>query len=52
MGTQKEIAELIRKKEADYVLALKDNQPTLRAEVEGIFAAELAERKKEDQSKV
>ena len=50
MGTQKEIVELIRKKEADYVLALKDNQPNLRAEVEGIFEAELVERKKEDRS--
>jgi predicted transposase YbfD/YdcC len=50
MGTQKEIAELIRKKGADYVLALKDNQPNLRAEVEGIFEAELAQRKKEDDS--
>lgn len=50
MGTQKEIAELIREKGADYVLALKDNQPNLRAEVEGIFEAELAERKKEDQA--
>jgi predicted transposase YbfD/YdcC len=48
MGTQKEIAELICEKEADYVLALKDNQPNLRAEVEGIFEAELAERKKEE----
>jgi predicted transposase YbfD/YdcC len=47
MGTQKEIAELIREKEADYVLALKDNQPCLRAEVEGIFEAELAQQKKE-----
>jgi predicted transposase YbfD/YdcC len=48
MGTQKEIAELIREQEADYVLALKDNQPNLRAEVEGIFEAELAQRKKEE----
>lgn len=42
MGTQKEIAAAIREKEADYVLALKDNQPSLRAEVEGIFEAEEA----------
>lgn len=48
MGTQKEIAGLIREKGADYVLALKDNQPYLRAEVEGIFEAELAQRKKEE----
>jgi predicted transposase YbfD/YdcC len=50
MGTQKEIAELICEKGADYVLALKDNQPNLRAEVEGIFEAELAQRKKEEAS--
>ena len=41
MGTQKEIAAGIREKEADYVLALKDNQPSLRAEVEGVFEAEI-----------
>ncbi len=41
MGTQKEIAAGIREKEADYVLALKDNQPILRAEVEGVFEAEV-----------
>ncbi|MBO0797295.1 MAG: ISAs1 family transposase [Blastocatellia bacterium] len=51
MGTQKEIAKLVCEKEADYVLALKDNQPNLRAEVEGIFEAELAQRKKEESSK-
>jgi predicted transposase YbfD/YdcC len=50
MGTQKEIAEQIREKGADYVLALKDNQPFLRAEVEGIFAAECAAQKKEEKS--
>jgi len=37
MGTRKEIAAEIREKEADYALALKGNQPILRAEVEGIF---------------
>lgn len=41
MGTQKEIAAEIREKEADYVLALKNNQPSLRAEVEGVFEAEI-----------
>jgi predicted transposase YbfD/YdcC len=51
MGTQKGIAELICEKGADYVLALKDNQPHLRAEVEGIFVAECAAQKKEQQSK-
>lgn len=50
MGTQKEIAEQIRGKEADYVLALKDNQPHLRAEAEGIFEAECAAQKKEEKS--
>lgn len=29
MGTQREIAEVILEQEADYVMALKDNQPTL-----------------------
>ena len=50
MGTQKEIAEQIRQKGADYVLALKDNQPHLRAEVEGIFEAECAAQEKEKKS--
>lgn len=51
MGTQKEIAELICEKGADYVLALKDNQPHLKAEVEGIFEAECAAQKKEPELK-
>jgi predicted transposase YbfD/YdcC len=51
MGTQKEIAELICEKGADYVLALKDNQPNLKAEVEGIFEAECAAQKEEQRSK-
>jgi len=33
------------------VLALKDNQPNLRAEVEGIFEAECAAQKEEQRSK-
>ena len=33
MGTQKEIAEKIRKKKGDYVLALKENQKTLYEDV-------------------
>lgn len=49
-GTQKEIAEQICEKGADYVLALKDNQPNLRAEVEGIFEAECAAQKEEQKS--
>jgi predicted transposase YbfD/YdcC len=51
MGTQKEIAGLICEKGADYVLALKDKEPFLRAEVEGIFAAECAAQKEERESK-
>lgn len=37
MGCQKNIAADIRKKEGDYILALKDNQPTLAAEVADRF---------------
>src|SRR5262249_6348680 len=35
MGCQKEIAEVIREREGDYVLAVKRNQPTLYEQVEG-----------------
>ena len=38
MGTQKEIARQIRAKEADYVLALKENQGKLYREVVDLFA--------------
>jgi predicted transposase YbfD/YdcC len=51
MGTQKDIAKQICEQGADYVLALKDNHPTLRAEVEGIFEAECAAQKEEKESK-
>ena len=51
MRTQKEIAELICEKGADYVLALKDNQPNLWAEVGGIFEAESAAQKEEQKLK-
>ena len=34
MGCQKEIAEQIRERKADYVLAVKQNQPTLYEQVE------------------
>lgn len=51
MGTQKEIAELICEKGADYVLALKDNQPNMKVEVEGIFEAECAAQKEEQKLK-
>lgn len=40
MGTQKGIAEKIRAKRADYVLALKGNQGTLYEEVKEYFADE------------
>ena len=35
MGCQREIADQIREREADYVLAVKQNQPTLYEQVEG-----------------
>jgi predicted transposase YbfD/YdcC len=38
LGCQKEIARTIRAREADYVLALKDNHPQLAADVASIFA--------------
>ena len=38
MGCQKEIAETIVEAGGDYVLAVKDNQPTLHAEVQAAFA--------------
>jgi predicted transposase YbfD/YdcC len=37
MGTQANIARAIRDRGADYVLALKDNQPTLAASVQDFF---------------
>jgi len=41
MGCQKEIAEQIVEQEGDFVLAVKDNQPTLHAEVQAAFAKAL-----------
>ena len=38
MGCQKEIAAAIRGKDADYVLKLKDNHPTMHAAVRDAFA--------------
>lgn len=38
-GCQKAIARQIRDQEGDYLLAVKGNQPALRAAVEGVFAA-------------
>jgi predicted transposase YbfD/YdcC len=39
MGCQKEIAATIREREADYVLAVKENQPTLLHAVQQAFLA-------------
>src|SRR5262249_36825067 len=39
MGCQKDIAEAIVAGGGDYVLAVKDNQPTLHAELQAAFAA-------------
>lgn len=41
MGTQRDIAELIVKKKADYVLALKGNQGNLAEEVQLLFQSPL-----------
>jgi predicted transposase YbfD/YdcC len=38
MGCQKEIAQTIVEHGGDYVLAVKDNQPTLHAEIQAAFA--------------
>jgi predicted transposase YbfD/YdcC len=46
MGCQQEIAKKIIAKEADYVLSLKENQPTLHQDVQNIFLqAEQGEKK-------
>jgi len=37
MGCQKKIAEKIIKKDADYILMVKDNQKNLRIQIEDIF---------------
>jgi len=47
-GCQKEIAAQIVAKEGDYVLALKDNQPTLREQVSDYFAGQLEKEKPDD----
>ncbi len=39
MGCQKEIAAAIQKREADYVLAVKDNQPSLHEAIHQAFLA-------------
>lgn len=45
MSCQKEIVKKITEKEADYVLGLKDNQPTMRREVAEYFDAAQREPK-------
>ena len=42
MGCQKEIAKTIMEGGGDYILAVKDNQPTLHAEIQAAFAQEAA----------
>ena len=44
MGCQKEIAQTITEQGAEYVLALKDNHPTLHEEVQLVFEDVQAER--------
>jgi predicted transposase YbfD/YdcC len=39
MGCQKEVAQTIVAQEGDYVLAVKDNQPTLHTQIQAAFAA-------------
>ena len=39
MGCQKEVARTVVEGEGDYILAVKDNQPTLHAEAQAAFAA-------------
>ena len=49
MGCQTAIAEKIRDRKADYVLALKDNQPTLHEDVQVYFDWIEIERPKDEQ---
>lgn len=51
MGTQTAIAETIVNAGAEYVLALKENQPTLYNDVELYFNGEVLTKKKEELSK-
>src|SRR5947209_14026965 len=39
MGCQKEVARIVVEQQGDYVLAVKDNQPTLHAEIQAAFQA-------------
>lgn len=44
MGTQKDIAKKIRTKKAEYVLAVKENQPTLYKDIEDYFETALEDK--------
>lgn len=44
MKTQKEIAKAIRNKKADYVLAVKKNQPTLYINIKDYFDTALIDK--------
>lgn len=46
MGTQREIAEAIFKKGADYLLIVKDNQLLLRKEIEEIVGWNMLKKEK------
>lgn len=46
MGTQREIAEAIFKKGADYLLIVKDNQLLLRKEIEEIVGWNMLKKKR------
>jgi predicted transposase YbfD/YdcC len=48
MGCQKEIARAIRARGADYMLAVKDNQPRLYEDVQATFDAALEGKRGED----
>jgi predicted transposase YbfD/YdcC len=45
MGCQKEIAQTIVEGGGDYILAVKDNQPTLQAEIQAAFAQDATPEK-------
>jgi predicted transposase YbfD/YdcC len=44
IGCQTDIVEVITAQQADYVIAAKDNQGTLRADIEAAFETELAQQ--------
>lgn len=44
MGTQKDIAKKIREKKAEYVLAVKENQPTLYKDIQDYYETALEDK--------